>query len=223
MAYFISFLEGVITFVSPCMLPMLPIYVSYFAGQNQDGERHKTLLNAIGFVIGFTVIFVLLGAFAGSFGRFLREYSTSVNILFGIIMILFGLNFMQIIYLPLINNSKQFSIKNAELGFISSLLFGIIFSVGWTPCIGTFLGSALMLAATQGENIRGILMLFCFCLGLGIPFILSAVLIDNLKSTFDFIKKNYRTINAVAGSFLVFIGILTAAGKIEYFLSLLSF
>lgn len=223
MDYFISFLEGIITFISPCLLPMLPIYLSYFAGQKSDGKNKSVLTNALGFVMGFTIVFVMLGAFAGTVGGFLRDYQTAVNIISGIIVILFGLNFMEVIKLPFINTTRQLKISNIKTGFLSSVLFGIIFSVGWTPCVGAFLGSALMLAASSGESLKGILMLFSFSLGLGIPFIVSAVLIDRLKSAFNFIKKNYRIINLLSGGLLVIVGILMATGMMGYFLSLLTF
>jgi len=221
--YLISFFEGIITFISPCLLPMLPIYISYFAGQDSDGKKKTTITNAIGFVVGFTTVFVILGAFAGVVGSFLREYRNVVNIVSGIIVILFGLNFMGIIRIPFINTNRQINMKTVKVGFLSSMLFGVIFSIGWTPCVGAFLGSALMLAASSGESVRGILMLFSFSLGLGIPFIASAILIDRLKSTFDFIKKNYRVINLISGGLLVIVGILMATGFMGYFLSLLTF
>jgi cytochrome c-type biogenesis protein len=197
MDYLISFLEGIITFISPCLLPMLPVYISYFAGQKTEAKSKSTITNAFGFVLGFTIVFVSLGAFAGKVGFLLRDYKTSVNIVSGIIVVLFGLNFMEIIRIPLINTNRHFKTKNVDLGFLSSVLFGIIFSIGWTPCVGAFLGSALMLAASSGESLKGILMLLSFSLGLGVPFIVSAILIDRLKTTFDFIKKNYRIINLI--------------------------
>jgi len=107
------------------------------------------------------------------------------------------------------------------MGFFSALVFGMVFSVGWTPCVGTFLGSALMLASQQAHAVEGMLMLLAYSLGLGIPFVLSAVLIDYLKSAFQWIKKNYRIINAVSGSLLILIGILMATGMLGRFLSLL--
>lgn len=223
MDYILSFLEGIITFISPCLLPMLPIYISYFAGQGDTDKKYRTVINAIGFVIGFTIIFVILGAFAGTLGNFLKEYSTDVNIVSGVIVILFGLNFMGIIQLPFINTNKQMQVKTTDMNFLSSMLFGIVFSIGWTPCVGAFLGSALMLAAQSGESLKGILMLLSFSLGLGIPFIVSAVLIDNLKGAFEFIKKNYRVINLVCGGMLVIVGILMATGYMGYFLSLMTF
>lgn len=223
MDYLISFLEGIITFISPCLLPMLPIYISYFAGQNSVGKKQTTIYNATGFVLGFTIIFVSLGAFAGTLGGILREYSTIVNIVSGSIVILFGLNFLEIIRLPFINTIRQLKTTTVNLSFLSSVVFGIIFSIGWTPCVGAFLGSALMLAASSGESMKGIFMLLSFSLGLGIPFIASAILIDQLKSTFDFIKKNYKTINLISGGLLIIVGLLMATGLMGYFLSLFTF
>lgn len=219
MQYVISFLEGIITFISPCLLPMLPIYISYFAG---GGERStgRTLKGALGFVTGFTVVFVAMGALAGTVGSFLRQYQTVVNIISGLIVIFFGLNFLGVFKLNLFRGSSR-SVKTDNMGFFSAMVFGVIFSIGWTPCVGAFLGSALMLASQQGHVIEGMLMLFVYSLGLGIPFILSAVLIDYLKSAFNWIKKNYQIINLVSGGFLVFVGILMATGTMGWLLGLL--
>ena len=220
MQYVIAFLEGIITFISPCLLPMLPIYISYFAG---GGERStgKTLKGALGFVFGFTVVFVALGALAGTVGSFLREYQTAVNVVSGLIVIFSGLNFLGVFKLNLFRGSR-YSVNTDNVGFFSALLFGMIFSVGWTPCVGAFLGSALMLASQQAHVIEGMLMLLAYSLGLGIPFVLSAVLIDYLKTAFNWIKKNYRVINTVSGGLLVLIGILMATGTLGRLLNLLS-
>ena len=220
MQYIIAFLEGIITFVSPCLLPMLPIYISYFAG---GGERTagKTLKGALGFVTGFTIVFVALGALAGTVGSFLREYQTAVNIVTGLIVIFFGLNFLGVFRLELFKGSSR-SINTQNMNFFTALLFGMIFSVGWTPCVGAFLGSALMLASQQAHVLEGMLMLLAYSLGLGIPFVLSAVLIDYLKTAFNWIKRHYKTINAVSGVLLVLIGILMATGTLGRLLSLLS-
>ena len=219
MQYMISFLEGIITFISPCLLPMLPIYISYFAG---GGERStgKTLKGALGFVTGFTVVFVLLGALAGTVGSFLREYQTAVNILSGLIVIFFGLNFLGVFKLNLFRSSSR-PVNTDNMGFFSAMVFGVIFSIGWTPCVGAFLGSALMLASQQGHVVEGMLMLLTYSLGLGIPFVLSAVLIDYLKSAFNWIKKNYQIINLISGGFLIFGGILRATGTMGWLLGVL--
>lgn len=220
MQYLISFLEGIITFISPCLLPMLPIYISYFAG---GGERttKKTLFNASGFVLGFTFVFVAMGALAGTLGSFLTRYQTWVNIIGGIIVVVFGLNYMGVFHLNLFKGLSR-SMKQGEMGFFSAMLFGIIFSVGWTPCVGAFLGSALMLASQQGHVLEGMSMLLCYSLGLGIPFLFSAVLIDKLKSAFNWIKAHYQGINLICGGLLVAVGILMATGTLGWFLTLLS-
>ena len=220
MQYVISFLEGIITFISPCLLPMLPIYISYFAGGGERSTK-KTLTGAIGFVVGFTVVFTLMGALAGTVGSFLKEHQTAVNIISGIVVIFFGLNFLGVFKLTLFRGSDR-SVDTSNMGFFSAMLFGMIFSLGWTPCVGAFLGSALMLASQQGSVLVGTLMLLAYSLGLGVPFILSAVLIDKLKSAFDWIKRNYKVINIVSGSLLILIGILMAAGTLGRLLSLLS-
>ena len=220
MQYVISFLEGIVTFISPCLLPMLPIYISYFAGGGERSTK-KTLTGGIGFVVGFTVVFTLMGALAGTVGSFLKEHQTAVNIISGIVVIFFGLNFLGVFKLNLFKGSSR-SVDTNNMGFFSALLFGVIFSLGWTPCVGAFLGSALMLASQQGSVLAGTFMLLAYSLGLGVPFILSALLIDKLKSAFDWIKRNYRVINIVSGSLLILIGILMATGTLGRLISLLS-
>ena len=220
MQYVIAFLEGIITFISPCLLPMLPIYISYFAGGGERSVR-KTLSGALGFVTGFSIIFVILGALAGTVGSFLRSHQTAVNIVSGLIVIFFGLNFLGVFHINLFKGSRRNVIKE-DMNFFSALVFGVIFSLGWTPCVGAFLGSALMLASQQGHVLKGMLMLLAYSLGLGIPFILSAVLIDYLKSAFNWIKRNYKVINIVSGCLLVLIGVMMASGTLGRLLSLLS-
>jgi cytochrome c-type biogenesis protein len=208
-----------ITFISPCLLPMLPIYVSYFAG---DGERdtRRVIKNALGFILGFTVVFVTLGALAGTVGQLLKQYAVIVNIVTGLIVIFFGLNFLGVFKLNIFKGAKFSGAK--KLGFFSSLLFGVVFSIGWTPCVGAFLGSALMIAANQGHVVEGMLMLLVYSLGLGIPFFISALLIDRLKGAFSFIKKHYNVINIVSGVLLVVVGLLMATGLFSKLLSMLA-
>lgn len=220
MQYLISFLEGIITFLSPCLLPMLPIYISYFAG---GGERtvKRTLKGALGFVLGFTLVFVAMGALAGTVGSFLTRYQTIVNILCGAVVVVFGLNYLGLVKLKLFRGSN-YDLDTDDMGFFSALLFGVIFSVGWTPCVGVFLGSALMLASQQGSMVRGTLMLLCYSAGLGLPFILSAVLIDQLKGAFNWVKAHYGIINKVCGVALIIVGVAMATGMLGRLLNLLS-
>ncbi len=191
---------------------MLPVYVSYFAG---GGERTKknTLKNAFGFVLGFTCVFMLMGALAGTLGGLLSEHRVAVNIVSGLIVVFFGLNFLGVFRLNIFRGMKG-SVAGKKLGFFSSLIFGAVFSVGWTPCVGAFLGSALMLASQQGKAFTGVVMLFVYSMGLGVPFVISALLIDRLKVAFDFIKRNYKIINAVCGGLLVVLGIFMMTGGV---------
>lgn len=220
MQYLISFLEGIVTFISPCLLPMLPVYVTYFAGGGQRTAR-RTLGCAAGFVLGFTVLFVAMGALAGTVGSFLTRWQTVVNIVCGLVVVVFGLDFLGVLRLDLFRGQRR-AAQTGDLNFFSSFLFGVVFSVGWTPCVGAFLGSALMLASQQGHAVEGMLMLLCYSLGLGVPFLFSAVLIDRLKTTFDWIKRHYGVINRVCGCLLVVIGLLMATGLLGRLLTLLS-
>lgn len=206
MEYVLLFLEGIATFISPCILPMLPIYILYLTGQ-EDKDNKKILLNSIGFFIGFAILFSILGAVFAGIGKYLSDYSNIINIVFGIIIILFGLNFIDVIKIPFINKTKKVELKTNKKGFFQSILFGMVFGLGWTPCLGAFLGSALMMVANTGNILQGITMLLVFSLGLGVPFILSAVLIEQLKNTFNFIKKNYKIINIISAALLIIIGL----------------
>lgn len=220
MQYFIAFLEGIITFISPCLLPLLPVYISFFAG-GEERTVVRTLKNAVGFVVGFTTVFVMMGALAGTVGGFLQRYRTVVNLVTGLIVVFFGFHFLGVLRVNLFRG-MTYSPEEGKLGFFSSMLFGMVFSVGWTPCVGVFLGSALMLASQQGQTFTGVLMLLAYSLGLGSPFVASAVLIDRLKGAFQFIKRNYKVINIICGVFLVLVGILMMTGLMGRFLTALS-
>ena len=212
MRYLVSFLEGIVTFLSPCLLPILPIYVSYFAGGGQRSTG-KTLRCALGFVVGFTAVFTAMGALAGSIGSLLVRYQRIVNLVSGVIVIVFGLNYLGLFRWNLFHGGSRV-LDAQDMTFFSAALFGIIFSLGWTPCVGAFLGSALALATQQGHVLEGTLMLLAYSLGLGIPFLLSAVLIDALKGAFDWVKRHYQIINLLSGGFLILIGILMASGML---------
>ena len=220
MDYIFAMIEGIVTFISPCLLPMLPIYISWFAGGK--GSKKRTLAGALGFVLGFSVVFVILGAFAGTFGLLLREYALQVNLAAGALVLLFGLNYLGILRLPFLNRAAGFGRRPETPGFFSSILFGIIFSISWSPCVGALLGSALMLAASSQDTIKGIVMLAFYSLGLGIPFVISALLLDRLKGTFDFIKRHYRIINIVSGILLVLVGLSMMTGMFGRLLALLT-
>lgn len=217
MEYILTFIEGIISFISPCMLPMLPVYISYFAGNRS--EKQNIFVRALCFVLGFTVVFVLLGVFAGVVGAFLAEFSTVLNVVCGLIVVLFGLSYLEIIPLPFLKGMGKIS---KITGSFSAFVFGMVYSVSLTPCVGAFLGSALMQAASTGGAVKGAVLLLFYSLGLGIPFVISALLLDSLTGVFGLIKKHYRVINTVCGIFLITVGICIAMGVMNEFLSLFS-
>ena len=217
MRYFITFLEGIMSFISPCMLPMLPIYISYFARDNS--QKSRVLTRALFFVLGFTVMFCIMGLFAGTAGTLLRRHQTAVNVVTGGIVVLFGLNSLELIRLPVF---RGLGAGHKAERLLSAFLFGLVYSVSLTPCVGAFLGSALMLAANTSTAGTGFLLLLTYSLGLGIPFLLSALLIDQLQGAFDYIKAHYRVINLICGLFLVLIGVLMACGWLNCLLALFS-
>ena len=205
MEYFITFVEGLASFISPCVLPIIPIYISYFGAESKSTKR--ALINSLGFVSGFSIIFILMGVFASTFGKFIHEYSNYMNIVFGIFLIIIGLNYMGVIFIKFLNKTKQMESNKENLTFITSVLFGIIFSLSWTPCVGAFLSSALMLASTTGSILKGTVLLVLYSLGLAIPFIITTLFLEKMKKTFDFIKKHYNIINKVSGAVLILFGL----------------
>lgn len=226
MDYLITFLEGVVTFVSPCLLPMLPIYLAYFAGgvrgdgdEGGSGSLRHTVVCALGFVLGFGVIFTLLGAFAGSVGALLLRHQAAVNVACGLLMVVLGLNYLGILRVDLLQRTARLQTRVAPRGFVTSLAFGMVFAIGWSPCVGTFLASALSLAATSASMVRGVGLLAAFSLGLGLPFVLAAVLVDQLEGAFAWIKRHYLVVNRVCGAFLVLVGVLMATGMLGTWLA----
>ncbi|MBQ5978198.1 MAG: sulfite exporter TauE/SafE family protein [Oscillospiraceae bacterium] len=216
MQYVITFLEGLISFVSPCMLPMLPVYVSYFAAGSD--KKRANLFRALAFVLGFTAAFCLMGLFAGSLGSLLLRYQRRVSLICGLIVILFGLSYLEIIPLPFF---KGMSSGRSVTGIFSAFVFGLVYSVSLTPCVGAFLGSALMLASSSGTALQGLLLLVCYSIGLGLPFLISALLLEQMSGVFRWIKSHYSVINRICGGFLIVIGLLMCFGMLDRWMALL--
>jgi cytochrome c-type biogenesis protein len=190
---------------------MLPAYFSYLAGftgkEDKDGKNKKRLLiNSLGFVLGFTIVFTVLGAAATSLGAFLKSYRDVLKIISGIVIIIFGLNFTGVLNIGFLNREKRFEYKFDRLRFIGSVIFGFCFAFGWTPCISYFLASILALAANSSTMAEGLLLLVVYSLGLGIPFIVSAMIFESIKEAFQFIKSNMRIINIISGVLLILLG-----------------
>ncbi len=210
MQFFITFLEGLVSFISPCMLPLLPVYLSYFAPGGEG--KNRSFPRACAFVLGFTLVFSLLGLFAGALGAMLARHRRAVEIVCGMLVILFGLGYLGVIPLPFF---KGMSGARPVSGLLSAFTFGVIYSVSLTPCVGAFLGSALLLASAAGTAVRGVLLLLCYSLGLGLPFLLTALLLEQLGTLFRFIKKHYAVIDRVCGAFLILVGVAMALGWLD--------
>ena len=206
MEFLFTFLEGVASFISPCVLPMLPIYISYFAGK-EDSKTSRALLNSIGFVIGNTIIFILFAIIASYAGALALRIQKYIKILFGVVIIILGLNYMGILKIKFLNKEIRIKKKIDDFTFFKTILFGMMFSISWTPCIGSFLGSALLLIANKQNILQGILLMLVYSIGFGIPFIISAVLIEKLKNFYNLIKKNYKTIKIISGIILIVMGV----------------
>lgn len=206
MDYIFTFLEGIASFISPCMLPMIPIYVSYFIGDEEEKSKKK-IINSIGFVLGFTIVFLILSIFASKLGSMLINTMKYVKIIFGVFIILLGVNYMGILKIGVLNKTKGINLKSKKFNFLKAVLFGILFSITWTPCIGTFLSSALLLVASSQDILKGIVLMLLYSIGLGIPFIISVILIDKLKTMFNIIKKHYNIIKIISGIILIIMGI----------------
>ena len=195
-----TFIEGVISFVSPCMLPLLPVYVTYFAAG--EAGRGTVLARAFAFMVGFTTVFVSLGVFAGSLGAALAAHRTVVNVVCGVLVIVFGLGYLGLFRLPFTGMKSG----RTPTSVLSAFLFGLIYSVSLTPCVGAFLGAALMLAASEGGALKGAVLLLSYSLGLGVPFVVSAVLLGRFRAAFGFIKSRYNIINPICGALLLLFG-----------------
>lgn len=188
---------------------MLPIYISYFVGEDDDNKTVKAIINSIGFVLGFTIVFLLLSIFASSLGTLISENIRYLKIVFGVVIILLGLNYMGILKISFLNRTKKFNSSKENFNFFKAIIFGILFSISWTPCIGTFLSSALILVAKEQDMLKGIILMLVYSVGLGIPFIISAILLEKLKELFNFIKRNYGKIKIISGLVLIIMGIYT--------------
>lgn len=201
MMYLLLFLEGLASFISPCVLPMLPLYLSYLTAKDDN----KVVKNSIGFILGFTITFVILGLLSSTIGIYLTSYMDYIKIVFGLFIVLLGLNYMNLIKLPFINKESKIDFKFKNKNFFEALLFGLVFSITWTPCVGVFLGTALMQVMEKGDIILGMISLLIYSLGLAIPFIISAIFIKKLNS-FEFIKKHYNIIINISGIILIVFG-----------------
>jgi cytochrome c-type biogenesis protein len=213
----IAFTAGLLSFVSPCVLPLVPSYITYITGvsfkdltdqKTKSRVRWATVLHSILFIAGFSTVFILMGASASYLGQLLIEYQTWIMKVGGVLIIILGIQFTGIINIPFLQMEKRFEMRKKPLGYLGSFLVGVVFAAGWTPCIGPILSTILIYASTAKSFTTGILLLAVYSLGLGIPFFLSSLAFNSFLSAFDKIKRYMRWITLVSGIFLIIIGIL---------------
>jgi cytochrome c-type biogenesis protein len=214
-----AFLAGLLSFLSPCVLPLIPGYLSFISGVTIDelsdstrrGEQTRRLiLNTVFFVVGFSIVFVVLGIGASSIGKWLQTHLQLFNRIAGVVVFLFGLHVAGVFRISALNYEKRFHLQGTgkKKGVWGALLIGVAFAFGWTPCIGPILGSILTLAAQQASVGQGVWLLIVYSAGLGIPFILTAVLFNYLIGAFGFIKRHFRAVEIVSGALLMAVGVL---------------
>ena len=208
---------GLISFLSPCVLPLIPGYISYVSGNslNELIERKKVnIIPTILFTVGFSIVFIIFGAASTFLGQFLLQNSFELRILAGVIIIIFSLHIMGIINLKFLNYEKRIQTNNNK-NFYSPIIIGAAFGFGWTPCIGPILGSILVLAATEESINKGVLLLFFYSLGLAIPFILSGFLIQKFLIFSKNFKKNINIVSKIGGSILLVTGVLILTNQLQ--------
>jgi cytochrome c-type biogenesis protein len=214
-------LAGVVSFLSPCVLPILPGYIAYLAGHAAGCdpakvERWRVLLHGVAFILGFSLMFIALGATASIFGRILIHYRIWIARIGGLLMVVFGLQMAGILHLPFLEYGVRPNVNpNPRWGIASSVVMGFAFATGWTPCIGLVLGSVLTLAAYEASLAQGILLLAVYAFGLSVPFLLTALLLDRMGTWICRLAKVTRYISIAAGWMLVIFGLLFAANQLS--------
>ena len=215
---FLAFGAGFISFLSPCVLPLIPGYISYISGESLGDiveKQKKVILKTILFSLGFSLVFISFGATASFIGNILLENSSTLRIIAGIIIIIFSLQLIGILNLNFLNQEKRFQTKNYSNNLFFPVLVGAAFGFGWTPCIGPVLGSILTLAAVESSIGKGILLLSFYSLGLAIPFILSGYGISKFLAFSKNFRKNIKIVSITGGVILLITGILILTNKLQ--------
>ena len=221
-SFFLAFSAGFLSFVSPCVLPLIPSYVSYITGISfedlvEGGEERNftkvTLYNSLAFIAGFTLIFVALGASSSYVGAFLRDYQDIIQRAGGLLIIFFGLFIMRIIRFDMLDREKKFHLQEKPAGYLGSVLVGIVFAAGWTPCIGPMLGAILSLSTSEGSVLFGIQLLLVYSIGLGLPFLLTSLALNSFLHHMPKVTRHMNIITTVSGVILISIGLLLVTDR----------
>jgi cytochrome c-type biogenesis protein len=216
LGFLVAFAAGLLSFLSPCVLPLVPSYVGFLTGMTLPevtGRRRVALTHALLFVGGFSLVFILLGASATALGRALNYYQVWLQRIGGALIILFGLICLGVFNLRVLSQERRLHLERKPVGYLGSLLVGMAFAAGWTPCIGPVLGAILGLAATSTDVSRGMLLLAVYSAGLALPFLVAAVAVDSFLDWFQRFRRFLPWVMRISGVMLVFVGILLFTGE----------
>lgn len=212
----VAFVGGVLSFLSPCVLPLVPSYIGFLSGMTIDemeGRRHRTFLHALAFVAGFSLIFIALGASATALGSSLRYHKLALARAGGVLIILFGLYTIGAVRLSMLDRDRRIHLQEKPAGLFGSAIAGMVFAAGWTPCIGPVLGAILTLAGNSGDVWHGVGLLVAYSAGLAVPFLLAAVALDAFRAWFQRFRRWIPWVQRVSGAMLVVVGVLLATGQ----------
>jgi cytochrome c-type biogenesis protein len=212
----IAFSAGLLSFLSPCVLPLVPSYVTFITGMNLEdlhSSRKTTLIHALLFVAGFTLIFLALGAGATVFGQLMLRYRDIISRVGGALVIVFGLYMLGVFNFAFMQRDTRLYLSHKPLGYFGTLVVGIAFGAGWSPCIGPILGAILTMAANEADLQRGLLLLLTYSLGLAVPFLVAALAVERFLAVFAKLKHQMVWVNRIAGAMLILVGILMVTNR----------
>jgi len=223
-SWVVAFLAGLASFLSPCILPIVPSYLAFITGlslsemtseKRSSKIKRTTVISTLCFILGFSVVFVSLGAGASRIGLWLQEYMSIISKVAGVVVVVFGLYVMGVLKIGFLTKYKQVNVKSKPAGYVGSFLIGIAFSLGWTPCVGPILGAILLYASQSNTIWQGVYLLCFYSLGMAIPFFLTSIAVDSALGYFTKIKKHIRKINIGAGILLILVGVMIFTGSLS--------
>lgn len=230
----IAFFAGILSFISPCVLPIIPSYLTYITGvsfkelteiRSRSRLRWVTISHSLLFIFGFSTVFILMGASASYLGQLVVQYQVWLMRGGGVLIILLGLHFIGVLNIPFLQMERRVELKKKPLGYLGSFLVGVVFAAGWTPCVGPILSTILIYASTQQNLSTGVFLLAIYSMGLGVPFLLTSISFNSFLSAFERIKRYMRVITIVSGLFLITIGLLFITdlfGRLNAFFNMLA-
>lgn len=221
----IAFTGGLLSFLSPCVLPLVPSYLGFLTGMTLDemtDRKHHAVLHALLFVSGFTLVFVIMGAGATALGATLTYNKLTIAKVGGVLIIAFGLYTMGVVRIPALDRDSRMHLDRKPLGFLGSVLVGMVFAAGWTPCIGPILGTILGLAGTSGDVTRGVALLLAYSAGLAVPFVAAAFAVDTFRVWFTRFRRWMPWLQRASGLVLVIVGLLLVTGEFTRLAAMLS-